>query len=75
MDCGLDRQCTIGDNLCNLVCTILLGEVGDADVSVSLADVGIDIRHADTLRVEKSLEIQVEQHWVAVVDTQQIAHE
>ena len=63
-----------GDDLRHVVAAILAVDVVDDLVPAAIAEVHVDIRHGDTLRVQEAFKVQVVLHGVHVGDLQAIGH-
>jgi hypothetical protein len=56
------------DDLRDVLAAVLLGDVGDDFAAPALAEVDVDIRQRDALRVEEALEVQIEVQRIDVRD-------
>ena len=62
-----------GDDLGHVVVAVLAADVVHHLAPAGIAEVHVDIRHADPLRVQKALEVQAVLHRVDVRDVQAVA--
>ena len=63
------------DNLRHAVLAVLAGNVLDDLRTANIAEVHVDIRHGDTLRIQKSLEVQRVVNRVKVSDSEAVRHD
>ena len=63
-----------GDDLGHVVAAVLAVDVVDDLVPAAIAEVHVDIRHGDALRVQESFKVQVVLHGVHVGDLQAVGH-
>ncbi len=60
------------DDLRDVLAPVLLGDVGDDLAAAALAEVDVDIRQRDALRIQEPLEVQVEMQRIDVGDLHRI---
>src|ERR1019366_5746126 len=73
-DRRLGRHGPEGDDLRHVVASILLGDVVDHLAAAVHAEVNIDVRQADALRIEEALEQQLILQWINVGDAESVGH-
>src|SRR5262249_3686317 len=61
-----------GDDLRHSLAAIVLLDVADDLVAAILAEIDVEVRHRDTLRIEEALKQQAEADWIEVGDGQRI---
>ena len=71
-DDGTRRKRTEGDDLRHLLGAVLLCEIGDDLPASAIAEVGIDIRHGDSLRIQEAFKEKVETQWIDFRDVQEV---
>src|SRR4051812_45006360 len=67
-------QASEGDDLCNLVSTVLLLDVQDPLVPMSCAEVDVEIRHRCGFGVEEALEQQVQRDGMEIGNCESQGH-
>lgn len=72
-DDGTRRERAEGDDLRHLLSAVLLCEIGDDLPASAIAEVGIDIRHGDSLRIQEAFKEKVETQWVDFRDVQEVS--
>ena len=68
------RHGTEGDDLGHMVVTILAADILHHLAPAGIAEVHVDIRHGHTLRVQKTLKVQLVLHGVNVGNMQAVGH-
>ena len=69
------RHGTKGDDLRHMIIAVLAADIIHHLAAASIAEVHINIRHADTLRIQEALEIQAVFHGIHIRDVQAVGHD
>ena len=72
---GAGLKLTEGDDMGDAVGAITLAHIGDHLVAAVLAEIDVEVRHRDALRIEEALEQQPEADRIEVGDGERIGNE